>query len=319
MAGLLSRLRSLVTGAPDTDPILDVAVERAVYQVAPRLKQFHGYPGRYRPAVQRVLARVRQLSADVPGPVTLDPEHYSSDPFVHALFGAAKDIKQLFSTPAMRAYVTQHGSGECYALLSMRRVERLVLGLDLDGDVLRRDVAQRVIDFADQQLIAPAPTENEARENLLWYLFDRYMDHVAQGLDRLRDERQRLSREKAFAAARLHGVSDEQRVVRQQELDSVLEDLSEASATLDLEHLGEVFEVVLSHPEDCLRLVAQRLSLDAMGIVHADATYPGVVSLDFVDLHERDRETRNVVLVHCREVHLTSSSDQLEAARQLLG
>ena len=201
----------------------------------------------------------------------------------------------------------------------MRRVEKSARGMDLDGDVLRRDVAQRVIGLADQQLIAPAPTENEARENLLWYLFDRYMDHVARGLDRLRDERRRLSRGKAFAAARLHGVSDEQRVVRQQELDSVLEDLSEASATLDLEHLGEVFEVVLSHPEDCLRLVAQRLSLDAMGIVHADATYPGVVSLDFVDLHERDRETRNVVLVHCREVHLTSSSDQLEAARQLLG
>ena len=78
----------------------------------------------------------------------------------------------------------------------MRRVEKSARGMDLDGDVLRRDVAQRVIDFADQQLIAPAPTENEARENLLWYLFDRYMDHVAQGLDRLRDERQRLSRGK---------------------------------------------------------------------------------------------------------------------------
>ena len=134
----------------------------------------------------------------------------------------------------------------------MRRVEKSARGMDLDGDVLRRDVAQRVIDFADQQLIAPAPTENEARGNLLWYLFDRYMDHVAQGLDRLRDERQRLSRGKAFAVARLHGVSDEQRVARQQELASVLEDLSEASTTLDLEHVGEVFEVVLSHPEDCL-------------------------------------------------------------------
>ena len=77
-------------------------MERAIYQVAPRLKQFRGYPGRYRPAVQRVLARVRQVSADVPGPVTLDPEHYSADPFVHALFVDAKDIKQLFSTPTMQ-------------------------------------------------------------------------------------------------------------------------------------------------------------------------------------------------------------------------
>jgi hypothetical protein len=319
MAGLWSHLFSLVTRTHDTDPILAAAVQRAVYRVAPLLKQFHGYPKRYRPAVQRVLARVRQLSAEVPGPVTLDAQQFIRNPFVHALFGAPKDVKQLFSTPSMRAYVAQQGRGELYALLSMRRVEKPVFGVELDGEVLRRDVAQRVNLFTDHQLIAPAPTESEARDNLLWYLFDHYMEHVAQGLDRLRDERQRLDAEKDFALAHLRGVGADQRAARQHELDKVLEDLGEASAGLDLEHMGEVFDVVLSHPEDCLALVVQRLNLDAMGVVHADATHPGVVSLDFVELHERDRETRTVVLVHCPEVSLASFSERLEEARQLLG
>ncbi len=319
MTGLLVRLLSFATGVHDADPIVDAAVERAVNRVAPRLKQFHGYPGRYRPAVQRVLARVRQLSADVPGPVTLDPERYISDPFVRALFGAPKDIKQLCSTPAMQTYAAQYGSGEFYALLSMRRRENSVFGLDLEGDLIRRDVAQQVIHFTDHLLIAPAPTEKQARENVLWYLFDHYMEHVAQGLDRLRDERQRLAREKDFAVARLRGVSAELRAARQQELEDVLATLGEASASLDPGQMGEVFDVVLSHPEDCIALVAKRLNLDAMGVVHAEATHPRAVSLDFVDLHERDRETRNVVLVHLREVHPTSSSDQLDAARRLLG
>jgi hypothetical protein len=319
MAKLLSHLCSLVIRTHDADPILDRAVERAVDRVAPRLKQFRGYPKRYRPAVQRVVARVRQLSSDVPGPVTLDAAHYSRDLFVHALFGAAKDITQLCSTPSIHTYVTQHGRGELYALLSMRRVEKAVFGLELDGEVLRRDVAQRVNLFTDHQLIAPAPTEKEARENLLWYLFDHYMEHVAQGLNRLRDERQRLAQEKDLALARLRCVSADQLKARQQELDKLLANLGEASATLDLDYMGEVFEVVLSHPEDCLALVVQRLSLDTMGVIHADATHPGVVPLDFVELHERDRETRTVVLVHCPQVDPISSSDRLEEARQLLG
>jgi hypothetical protein len=201
----------------------------------------------------------------------------------------------------------------------MRRVEKSVFGLEMAGAVVRRDVAQRVIHFTDLQLIGPAPTEKEARENLLWYLFDHYMEHVAQGLSRLRDERQRLAQEKDFALARLRSVSADRRAARQLELDEVLANLGDASATLDLEHLGEVFDVVLSHPEDCLALAVQRMNLDAMGVIHADATDPGVVSLPFVDLLERERETRTVVLVHCWDVTPASPGNMLEEARQRLG
>jgi len=319
MTGLWSRFLSLAFGAHDTDPLLDVAVERAVYRVEPLLKQSRGYPGRYRHAVKPILARVSQLSVDVPGPVTLDVEHYIRDPFVHALFGAPEEISRLYSTPAMHTHVALHGGSELYALLSMRRVEKTVFGLEMEGEVLRRDVAQRVIHFTDHQLIGPAPTEKEARENLLWYLFDRYMEHVAQGLDRLRDERQRLAQEKDLALARLRGVRAERRAARQKELNKVLTNLGEATAILVLEHLDEVFEVVLSHPEDCLALVVQSLTLDAMGIIHADASSTGMVTLDFVDLVERDRETRTVVLVHCRGVIPTPSEKMLEDARYRLG
>lgn len=319
MTGLWSHLRALVTGPHDTDPVLDVAVERAAYRVDPRLKQLRSYPGRYRPTIQRVLSRVRQLAADVPGPITLDTEHYTRDPFVHALFGGPEDINRLLSTPAMHTYVAEHGGDDMYALLSMRRVEKSVFGLELAGSILRRDVAQRVIHFTDPQLIGPAPTEQDARDNLLWHLFDRYMEHVAQGMERLRGERQRLAQEKDFALARLRGVSADRRATRQQELDKVLVNLGEAAATLDLEYSGEVFEAVLAHPEDCLALVIQHLNLDTMGVIHADAAAPGVTSLEFVNLIERERETRCVVLVHCRDVRPVSPGEMLEAARQRLG
>jgi hypothetical protein len=320
MNGLWSRLLSQVIGSRDTDPLLNAAVERAVYRVEPRLKQIRGYPGRYRPYMEPVLARVRHLSASVPGPVTVDADHYLRDPFVRALFGSPDDIRRfLCSTQTMRDHVARHGAGELYALLSMRRTEKTVFGVEASGDVLRRDVAQRTVNFSDHQLIGPAPTEAGARENLFWHLFDRYMEHVAHGLDLLREERRRLTEAKDLALARLRSASPDLRAARQVELDKVLAHLGQAAESLDLERLGDVFEVVLSHPEDCLVLEARSLSLDAMGVIHADAGKHGVVSLDFVDLLERDRETRSVVLVHCRRVVSLSPAERLEEAKQWLG
>ena len=319
MPGFWTRILTLVAGRHAADPLLDVAVERAVDRVQPHLKTLRAYPRRYRDTVLGILTRVGKLSAEVPGPVTLDAGHYIRDPFVHALFGSPEDIARLYATPAIFAYMTQHDGGDLYALLSMRREEKPVFGLELDGAVLRRDVAQRVIHFTDLQLIGPAPTEQEARDNLRWYLFDRYMDHVAEGLERLRSERQRLDVEKDLALARLRAVSTYRRPVRQRELDTVLACLGEVTATLDLEHLDEVFDVVLSHPEDCLSLAVRHLNLDAMGIVHADDGSVEAVDLEFVDLIERDRETRTVVLVHCPAVTPVSPGKMIEDAMQRLG
>jgi hypothetical protein len=318
MTGFLSHLFSRIMGTPGADPILDAAVERAVDSVARRLKQFRGYPRRYLPAVQHILARVRQMSADVPGPVTLDADHYLRDPFVHTLFGAPNDIRQLCSAPVMHTFASQHGTGEVYALLSMRPSEKHTFGLALDGEIMHRDVAKRVVHFADHQLIGPARTENEARERLLWYLFDHYMEHVAQGLGRLRDERDRLYQEKDLALVRLRGAGMTQNSVRQHELESVLADLGEASAALDPDSLSEVFDIVLSHPEDCLMLFSRRLNLDTMGEIQGDAVQPGVFALDFVDLQERDRETRTLVLVRLPEVSPISSTERLDEAARLL-
>ncbi|OYY93419.1 MAG: hypothetical protein B7Y41_11680 [Hydrogenophilales bacterium 28-61-23] len=320
MTGLWSRLISRMAGNHACDPLLSAAVERSVYRVEPRLKQIRGFPGRYRPFIEPVLARVRQLATSVPGPVTVDTENYIRDPFVHALFGSPEDIRRfLCSTQTMRDHVARHGAGELYALLSMRRTERTVFGMEATGEVLRRDVAQQTVSFSDHQLIGLAPTEAEARENLLWYLFDRYMDHVAGGLDLLRAEQQRLVQQKDLALARLRGVSAGPRVVRQKELDKVLAQLAEATASLDLERLVDVFEVVLSHPEDCLALKAHSLAVDAMGVIQADAGNHGGARLDFVDLLERDREPRSVVLVHCRQVLAILPAERLQEAKQWLG
>lgn len=314
--------QSLFHPAPpaDADPLLCTAVERAVDRVEPRLKQIRGFPWRYRPFIEPVLSRARELAASIPGPVMVDSEHYIKDPFVHALFGSPEDIRRfLCSTQTMRDHVARHGNGELFALLSMRRTEKAIFGMENNGAVLHRDVPQKAVTFTDHQLLALATTEAEARENVLWYLFDRHVEQVAIGLDQLRTEHQRLTQEKDLALARLRGAPPEKQPARQKELDAVLAELSEVAGNLTLERFGEVFDHTLSQPEECLALEIHNLTLDSMGIVRSEACSEGAVCLDFVDLQERDLETRSIVLVHCRRVDAISPAERMEEAKKWLG
>lgn len=318
--GLLLRLLSRFRATEAEDPLVAAAVERAAYLVEPRIKQTRGYPRDYRHSVAGALAQARRIAQTVPGPVDVSPASHIGDPLVHALFASPEHIGQVLSaSPVMRDYIAARGIGEVYALLSMRRVEKTALGMEAQGDTLRRDVMQRVVFFTDHQFTGPAPTEAEARENLLWAMFDRFMERVAIGLQRLREERTRLEREKDLAVARLRSSSPERRIALQAELDEALGQFGEAGNSLGVQHMAEVFDVVLSHPEDCLHLDEHVLTLDSMGIVQPDSSGPSAAALHFTDLIERYQAPRTVILVRCRKLALPDSlGTRLEEATKWL-
>lgn len=317
---LLSQLFSRFRTTEAEDPVVAAAVERAAYLVEPRLKQAPGYPRDYRHAVAGALAQARRIAQTVPGPVEVSPASYVGDPLVHALFASPEYMREVLqSSPVLREYAAASGRGEFHALLSMQRVEKTAPGMEAQGDTLRRDVMQRVVYFTDHQFTGPAPNEAEARENLLWAMFDRFMERVAIGLQRLRDERTRLEREKDLARARLRSANPERRTALQAELDEALGQFGEAGDSLGVQHMAEVFDTVLSHPQDCLYLEEHALTLDRMGVVQPDSGGSAVATLHFTDLIERYQAPRTVVLMHCRELALPDSlGTRLEAATKWL-
>ncbi len=298
----------------DADADLDAALARAAARVEPRLPGTRGWPGRYRRAIAAALAQARRVAKDVPGPLALSPARYAADPRVRALFGSAADIRRvLCGSQAVRDYVASPAAAaDMYALLSMRLRERQVLGVEIAGDQVRREVAQTQVWFSDHRLSGPAPSEAEARRALLWFLFDRFLERLAVGVERLRAERERLAREKDLAMARLRGGAPSGVAHAHAELESILKRLGDVNRCLELERMDEVFEAVLSHPEDCLYLAERRLALDPLGNLR-----PGVGGADvlhFAELHERYQDARVVVLVHCPEVTPVSAGERLREA-----
>lgn len=297
----------------EADPDLDAALDRAAARVEPRLRQTRGWPRRYRVAIAAALAQARRVAEGIPGPLELSPARYAGDPAVRALFASPEDIRRaLCGSQAIRDYVAAGGGREVYALLSMRRLEKTVLGVDMSGEALRREVPQTLVWFADHRLTGAAADEAGARRALLWTLFDRFLERLAVGVERLREERERLLHEKDLAMARLHDAGQAEAAAARPALDDVLRRLGEVTQALELDHLAEVFDAVLLHPEDCLYLVEHTYVLDEMGRLRPGDTRAS--ALRFVDLQERYQEPRTVLLAHCRNFRPVSQGERLREA-----
>lgn len=322
MAGLFARLFRLGADTRmDSDELL-AAIERAVYKVEPRLKQAGGYPDRYRKSVLHALRYAHELAGAVPGPVDMGPEHYYQDPFVRILFATPEDmLRALCLSHAMHEYARRPEgmTEEVYALMGMRRREKTALGMEAEGEVIRREVAQRVLTFSDHTISGPAPTEQEARELLVWSLFDSLVERVAERVHARRQDRQRLEKEKDYLTAHLRGPDDGKRQSARQALPGLLADLGRATEALDLRHLLEDFEAVLLSPQEHLRLQAERLTLDGMGVIHNGEPAHDRHEVSFMDLFGRDRRRWTVVLVRCHpQPHGPSMADRLQEAGRWL-
>lgn len=303
------------------DPRLQEAIERAVYLVEPRLKQSGGYPGRYRAVLGRALRYADQLAAAFPGPVELDREHFVRDPFVHAVFGSQDAIQHtLCLSRAMREYQLRPdaGTGDIYALMGMRRNEKRVFGLETEGEMLRRDVAQQTVSFSDHTLSCISASEAETRALVAWSIFDSLAARVASHMEGLRQEKFTLDKQRDDHMARLRGSTGERRAALEQELGILLRGLSDATRRLNLDRMPAYFEELLKSPETLVRLERQPRRLDGMGILRAqeDASISNL--LDFTDLLGQDRRRWTVTLLHCRHQELPPLSERLEDANRWL-
>lgn len=316
----LSRLGlGIGSGAGDTE--LAQAIERAVYQVEPRLKQAGGYPGRYRASIARAWSHARDLAGRIPGPIVLDRDRFIRDPLVHTLFGAADDIQRVLGqSPALQACLGDNAGAEdeVFAMLSMRRNERDVLGMETEGGQMRRDVAQRQVSFTDHALSCVAATEAQARALIAWSLLDSLVSRVARLVDDLRREKQTLEQERDILLARLRGATPERRAALQGQFDEMLARLRQAVQRLDLRAMAHHFEDEFTAPAEYVHLGTRDLRLDAMGVLRRADEAVASRPLSFTDLFGFDRRRLTVLLVRFRRMELPSLSERLDAAGRML-
>lgn len=315
----LFRLLFSLNQNKDTPELL-AAIERAVAKVEPLLMQTGKYPGAYREPVMKALEYARSLALSVPGPVTVDLDSYAKDAFVHAIFPSRDNISEAFRTSlSMQEYLREHhSSDDVYALMGMRRREKTTMGMELSGQVIQQDVPQHMVYFISHTIENPAPSENQAREQMAWSFFDSLVGKVANRVALRKQEMQSQRQELDLLMARLRAANTQERPALESELSRMLNSMPSTASSLDLSNYLDDFESVLLNPEQHLRLDQSSITLDSMGVRrNSDGATQGVPII-FNDLIGFDRRDWTVTMVHCRNIQSETFAARLEMAHRML-
>jgi hypothetical protein len=289
--GIIKRLLGL-DAADDSDARGDeavtLAIERTVDRIDPRLRMVSGYQRKLRPGVGTALRFASEFAARVPGPVEVNSTAWRADPLLRLLFATPEDISRTFSrSQELQAFFAGPAglsASHAYTMLAAHRTERKVLGMELQGEIIRADVAQLTVDFSNHLVVMPAADEAGVREELRRRALNYLLDQVLERLSGIRSRKKGLEQQRAILETRLRllrqqgGSMDnvfEETPAGEVELKSVGERLEDNGRELEkikasigtLDHALQHIHKVAANPGELLRLVDLELCVDCMNRV----------------------------------------------------
>lgn len=189
------------------EPLIEAAIERAVDGTDSRLRYLPGYRKRLRKPVIAAIEHVIALVDSISAPVAAGRNEHGAEPRLAALFASAGDMLDIFGRDAeladFLASPDASNAARVTALLLTERVERNILGMDLVGDQVRRDVQQVAMSFTGHRLLDPRGSEEETRRQLKRRAFDHLLGLALTRIAEVRVEREDLTRQRDLLRRKL--------------------------------------------------------------------------------------------------------------------
>ena len=192
------------------ESLIEMAIERTVDGTDPRLRLVPGYRKRLRAPVIHAIDHVVALVDRIPATVTAGLGGYRNDPRLSALFASGEEMLRVFARDrALSEYLCGHagrGAEPVTALLMARREERHILGMDVVGDQVRRDVAQVTVSFSAHHLLEPQAMDEECRRFLKRRAFDHLLALALARITEAQVERADLTRQRDLLRRQLRNM-----------------------------------------------------------------------------------------------------------------
>ncbi|GHU14343.1 hypothetical protein AGMMS50225_25990 [Betaproteobacteria bacterium] len=302
---LISRLISLFTPAPPLTPDALAGLQRIGELVSSTLVMEPDFDAKLAQPVAHARAYCHDMIDALPPAIQIDRASFSTDPLVHALFATADDIGAMVAaSKSVREYLAEPDSWQedsFFALMAARRMEKKVLGVALEGNMLTSGVPQSLLQFSNQMLVFPAHDPVAARAALFNAGYDSLLRTFAQHVYQVHEEYKSLKTEREMERARLLSLPPHQREAfpprRIAELD---ERLHKQFASIQPGSLVQALADFLAKPDLALHLASVRLWITRSGVVYNEAGHPDTEAINFTELYSRDRRHHVVLPVRIR-------------------
>ena len=297
------------------ESLIEAAIERTVDGTDPRLRAVSGYKKHLRPSVIHAIDHVVALVDGIPSPLPAGRSDYNTDHRLKALFASADRMQEVFCNDAsLNEFRGGSGKGVelVCALILAERVEKNVLGMDMAGDMLQRDVAQVSVNFRNHRLIEVSSNEADTRRQLKRRAFDHLLTLALTRIAEAQGERADLARQRDLLHRKLSvlkcgGCSFEEGDGAQPEHEGLIAELQEIE--IELTKLGaddyalqgrlDIIADFLGHAERQLWAGDLVIHLDNMNI-QRDAQDPSAQRIMLQELHN----ARGTSLVMLLAAHL---------------
>jgi hypothetical protein len=265
------------------EDIVRKAIERAVDGTDPWLRAVSGYRKKLKPAVLRTMDHVVTMVDGLPPPAIMSMESYRDDPCVKAFFISTAEMREVLGKDRNLADFLRRPDTDSpfvTALLFMEKMENRILGVEMSGDTVMRDVPQVTISFESHRLLDPSGEEGETRLRLKRRAFDYLIRVALQRICAAKSERKDLERRNALLRAKLDVLRragwgfTEDESSPDDTIGRLEENLRHIEAQLsalgsDDHMLASYLDIVidvLDRPEEHLRGGKETLIIDRMGI-----------------------------------------------------
>ena len=274
---------------PYPESLVTEAIERAVDGTDPWLRAVSGYKRKLKPAVIRAIDHVVALVDGLSPPIDASVGSFGTDPLLKAFFISSADMRKVFGGERNLADFLRGEGGalpRVTALLMVKKVEKVILGVELSGDIIMRDVPQRTVSFEAHQLLDPTGDESETRRLLKRRAFDHLLSIALRRISLMKMEREDLERRRSLLEAKLNLLQNgnwgfdaagpaerpDLPVLEEKlgQIESQLLELGGDSGMLKV-YLDRVVEV-LGRPEEILWARKESLIVDKMGITRTKAS-----------------------------------------------
>ncbi len=326
-------------GSTVAPAIIEQRIEQIVRIINPRLKLVPGYRRKLFPAVEQAVLYCREIEAKIPPAIEASATVWAENPTLRALFATARDIPEVFSrSRAVRDFFeATPGAEHVWATLRFLCREATGFGMAAEGGVVRHEVAQTCVSFADKKVVLPSGCEHDARLEIRRRAFKFLLTEVLQQITSVDMQRQDLKAQRSMLQARLmilkgqrvglEAMLEEEGAGGRQKIEDVERKLSENERALaafpgtgeTLEGLIGRVQEVLTHGPDYLRIGMTKLRLDQMNVLVPEGA--GEVAVEIVLPKVEVKSAPVVSLLACRfpRSELIRGRRLLHQAGQLLG
>jgi len=261
------------------------AVDLVVKLSHPNIYYVSHYRKKLIPAVEHTLKYADELIDRMSAPISIEKDSWNKNPFIRKTFMNNSSFQEFFSqNKELNAFFQKTNASRCCTLLMMNRQDRKVLGVEIDGEIVRRDVLQTSIDFSKHRIVAPMASEEETRKELSLRVLELLASHSLKEILSLIALKRDMETEKRILEIKVNlkdSLVQRRKSLMPDDSDNIEDthdagdvlgridkEISEVRVQLDEpeDYLNRVTDL-LFHPEQFLKLEPVRLLVNDMNII----------------------------------------------------